>query len=334
MGVIAVLMGLLVVGVRGALNSSRKLKESESLRSLAAGWTLRNQQKNGELMKGFAEMQPSPDESCATVFNGKDGVKLPWHMCATYPMRMLPFLDHQTSILWGHLDVPEAQLMMATATDWQPRPDRQSVASLMGKPGSLMALQPAFGYNAWFLGGWSERRGVGCVTITDHSRWKDKDGVIQTGGLVAYNLNHVRNPDKLIAFGSSSYRPRGDYDHGDAAENYEAGCAWITPPAMCGKEIWNCGGAANFKSVRVGQAGSESSMFAMELLQSEPEPVELNTDVLVVLQQEAAPVRRFTRMSLLMNVDASVSEASISELMDMRRWANPAWKHNFRFGAE
>jgi hypothetical protein len=228
--------------------------------------------------------------------------------------------------------------MTAVAPDWQPSPQHLpfEIQSLCGLPGSAAALQPAFGYNAFYLGGWKQRVGDECHTRLESCRWTDESGNIRTDCLVTKQVNHIRHPESLIAFASSTYRPRGSYKHGDENESYAPGCAWIVPAKLGTAEMWNAGGSAHFESVRVGVVQeSESSMFATELLQSDlPAAPKLGSDQLVVVQQHGVPLRRFTRQSSVMTVDGSVSQATPEELMDMTRWINDGWKWDFRHGDE
>jgi prepilin-type N-terminal cleavage/methylation domain-containing protein len=336
-GIIAVLMGLLVVGIRGAMNSARKLGETNNLRSLAVGWTLQNRQNNDELMPGFVEMNSSANLCCGTTFRTKNGAMLPWNMCATYPMRILPFVDYQSSVLWGYLGLSDADLMTAKADDWQPTPEHldSQLAALFDEPGSKGALQPAFGYNGIYVGGWSSRGTDHCCYLTDQSRWTDQVGKIHHGGLRVTNANHIRYPDRLVTFAASTFRARGQYKRGDASESYAPGCAWVIPPAYGQVEMWNSGGGSALQGVRLGLEGEPSSAFAFAPLQAPSvDKAPINSDLIVVNYQHGVPIRRFTRMTSLMNADASISEASPAELVDMRRWINVAWKPDFRHGDE
>lgn len=329
-GVIAVLAGLLVSGIRGAIARSRKLREETTLRALATGWTVYCDQNSGGVLPGFLEMDPDPDRSCGPFITLKGGTKVPWYLCQTYPFRMLPYLDYQTSVLRDGMD--DESILTTASTAWEPGPDDlpKVIEFMWGKPGSAAALQPNFGYNAYYVGGWVDKRPVSpmvsaCWMATTHSRWLDKQGVEQQGDLVLQNVNLARNPDKLITFASSTYRTRGEFRADDASEDYAAGVAWVLPPALGHYEVWNAGGDIHLKGVAPSAPASSAY-----LLQSDGTSAPFDSGSLIVTLDHGVPIRRHSRRAAVLTVDGSIQSHTPTDLMDMRRWINNAWHANFR----
>jgi hypothetical protein len=292
------------------------------------GWTVYSNETGGRVLPGFQQMDPNPQESCGRIISLKDGTKVPWYLCQTYPFRLLPHLGYQTSVLWDGMQ--DEALMNAVAKDWEPNPPAlpKVIQNMWGKPGSAAALQPNFGYNSYYIGGWVDKRMIDtdlvCWTATTRSRWLDEHGAEQQGDLVLHNSNLARNPDKLITFASSTYRARGDYSAEDASENYAAGVAWVLPPALGHNEVWNAGGNVHLKSV---QSSPASSAY---LLQADTPSAPFDSGTLSVTMDHGVPIRRHSRRTSVLTVDGSIQSHTAADLMDMRRWINNAWHANFR----
>ena len=83
-------------------------------------------------------------ENWRVRYQGPDGKRLNAGICATYPWRLLPYLDFDLDPMYGY------------------RGDLQAIENNFGNPDApdhdaaqaTIAATPAFGYNAYYVGGW------------------------------------------------------------------------------------------------------------------------------------------------------------------------------------
>lgn len=328
--IIAILMGLLVGGLRGALGSAKKTKELNGLRGVHAAWYQYANNYEENLLPGFLDEQAQANWK--VTYSNTSGRQLPRAVTQTYPWRLARFMDNPFGTLVGYLDgeVP----VQDTDGDGQPDPpgDEPSqpwddgavppawAANAVGQRSSLISLQPAFSYNALYVGGWYESNGAVSAPRFENSTWTRAGNASSqlTGGLVATKLAGISRTTELVVFASGTYRAVGNYKSTANPEDRVPGCAWIVPPVLAQTQVWE-----PFTGAQQGLgAGIPFSSFA-------PQAGVSDTGVLAVRVQEAVPLRRYNNLVAVIRADGSAENMSIGALMDMRMWIDAADRGDF-----
>ncbi len=178
-GIIALLMALLLPALGSARRSSEKAAELNNLRMLGPGWTLYSEYSNNRVLPGY--LPPSEQTAWNVSWTVKyDGSAIPAEDCAPYVWRLMPYLDHNHYLLHSY----------AHEEDDDPRDELGAIA-----------LEPAWGYNATYIGGWYEGINSSGVPIIR----------FEASNVIARTMNDVRSD--MVLFASSAQRTAGlQYD--------------------------------------------------------------------------------------------------------------------------
>jgi hypothetical protein len=178
-----------------------------------------------------------------------------------------------------------------------------------------MALQPAFGYNAFYFGGWYKN----AIPSFADAAWTTATGGNVTGRLVCTRLANISRTSELVVFASSTLRDPGTYRTSSRPEDRIPGCPWITPPQLGTASIWepymgsqqslDATGSAPFNFMH--QAGMT------------------DTGILQVNSQQGVPVRRHNGLVAVVRADGATESMSIGTLMNMERWIDAADRPDF-----
>ena len=170
--VIAILIGLLSAGISGAISSGKTTKEMNRLRQLMLGWTMYSGQYNDRLLPRYLapDVQQGSQNSPAwqVRYKNKHGDELVPGLCQTYPWRLASYLDFAIDPFMGYRS--DSQENLDYSLYLEPPPEipvtlPEIIANAIyirdsnpptPRPGSGAAFQPAFGYNAYYVGGWWE----------------------------------------------------------------------------------------------------------------------------------------------------------------------------------
>ena len=333
--IIAILMALLFGGITSALKSSKNSKQLSDLRQMFTGWTLYANQYTDQCLPGFLSVETQKNWKVAYRMNGKlegqTSDKLNAAVAQTYPWRLAPYLNYSWDLMLGYRDDANSiePSTLCTIPPLAVESENLSAALRLIAPkslaGSTAALQPRFGYNAFYLGGWWDLsknpktlgipRPYFCDamrTSTDHSA----NAMSRTVGGIAF-------PDRMTVFCPSSYLTAnasnknpvapGAFVGGGATKSMAAnqssgptqldsvggysepdptatGAAWICPPWLGTERIWNC-------------ANAETSSLS------------LYTD-------QAVPLMRYSKQIPAAKADGSTRLQTDGELDDMREWVN------------
>lgn len=317
--IISILMSLLAVGIQSAIRTSRKSKELSNIRQLYLGWIGYNKQYDGALLPGY--LDEATQTNWRVNYKNKNGDALPAALAQTYPWRLAEYLDHSYDLFLGYGDYETQDIDNDTARDWNPQPDSLPswMQSIWNTPGSALALQPSFGYNAYYMGGWyTTTAGVSFPAYGD-STWTPPSGTgTAKGRLVAQNESNIDNPSEMYVFCSSTYRPTGAYKAQVVDEDHAPGAAWVVPPYLATTQIWGPADAVAMGFDGSGGTSSGSTGGGTD------------TGQLGVFVQQAVPMRRHTKQSAIVNADGSTGNAGITELLNMQHWMKAAWKPDFR----
>ena len=207
--VISVLMGLLTVGLRGAIGSSRKMRELNFLKGIHTAWELYSNNSDEQLLPGYL---PTETQTAWNVtYRTASGQAVPAALAQTYPWRVasyfgkeafaafLGYSDFGTTTEGSNDPSMEWPTDMSTAPAW--------MTPSLGTPGSAIAFQPVAGYNAHYIGGWYQANssGLSQPLFTD-AAWTDQNGTARTGGLVCTRKSQIeRTTDRKSTRLNSSH---------------------------------------------------------------------------------------------------------------------------------
>lgn len=326
--IIAILSGLILAGLRAAVAAARKTKENSTLKGYFAAWHSYSSSYD-TLLPGF--LDEATQQNWNVTYKDRSGNAIPRALTQTYPWRIASYFDGNMEALIGYRDAETQSPETDVSVDWTPQPDALPgwMQSAFGQPGSAVALQPAFGYNAYYLGGWYETTsGVSVPKYLDSS-WQNSGGSALNGRLVAQTEAQVTRPSEMTVFASSTFRPASPtgFKAGSAAEDTALGSAWIVPPYLATTEVWSLGGGANLEGVVLTQR-TRTEEWASMLAPAAPTMQDSGT--LMVYVDQSVPLRRYNRQAAVVHADGSTVSTGVGELVNMERWIGSAWKPDFR----
>jgi type II secretory pathway pseudopilin PulG len=309
-GIIALLAGLLLVGIGSARGAAQARRQASNLRQMHVAWTMYADQSNGGILPGFIETKVQEAwkirAKAPTKIPGSDSDRLPREISQSYPWRLMPCLDNAWDVMMDQRPGEASAETATTAAPWTDRPGAiapdpiASIASLPAETaGRTVALQPSFAYNGWHLGGiWRARpEGPPRLALGDAKPLPAFATALKLGesaslNVVLQKIAAARLPDRLTIFCPAALAPAGGPD--DLPHPEAPGTPLVAPPSLAGARIWEAS-ATDADSIRV-------------------------------LTPQAVPTRRDPRALQRATIDGAVSTASIAELSDLRCWIDlGAW---------
>lgn len=287
-GVIAVLLGLLLPALSGAQKRSKKNTELSYLRQIGFGWTMYANNYNDAALPGYLppEVQTNWDVSWQTQRN----VNLSQDNAAPYSWRLMPFIDFSLDIMRSYDDSYELDMT---------EPEHVKI----------VARHPAFGYNAYYIGGWYQMVSISGQNVAKPS-YHDGEIVGSAGrpaNVVATHVTKIRRPSDVITFCSSTVALPGVYK----AEDYVAGSHLVHAPTVAEDEHWTSFVAAG------GGGGVAQGQVAGSIY-------EVN-----VLGRSSVPLGRYTKLAAVLYADGHTDTQTPGGLDDQRKWIDSADDRNF-----
>ncbi len=325
--VIAALLGMLLAGLQAAQRSSKRTKQLNDLHQVFMGWSQYSNTYGDALMPGFID--EGVQTSWRVTYKYKDGTKIDPQYAQTYPWRLLPYLDHSFDTLYAYLEKD---------TDDELKPKNPD-GSINTSGLATVASQPAFGYNAYYLGGWWTTVSGSPSLSFGNSTWTDSNGNSMKGLVVATKLGGVAKPDSMIAFTAAAFRDPGFYKM--ESDDWTGGSAWVVPHILADQTIWMPSDGSSFGAMQsngtlASASGVLGAPFAShDLYQLSPSlsPTLAQQAMLTagnsgieVFVQQGIPQRRYGPGVPVVNVDGSTISLGLGELIDQRRWINAASK--------
>jgi len=309
--IITVLLGLLLPAIGGVQRRGRKLEEINRIRQIGIAWDLYATSNKDSALPGYLEEEVQITWRVGYRFPTKDSV--PMSDAATWPWRLLPYLDFNQDTVLGYLGLDlTSQLAMSDETLIDPEyifPAPQPVRDAIERP-THIALAPAFGYNGYYVGGWwtmVDLGGeIGMVPNTRFYNATEFNDPVRIS-VVARSPGTIQSGADFVLFCSSAplwtgthHRLDGDYP----------GAAMVVPPILADQRLW--------ERARVGAGGSGSD----EMI----EVVQLDDGEAV-----AAPIGRHTGQASVLYADLHTAPEGPGALDDQRLWIRNAdkvdWKH-------
>ena len=304
-GAIAILMGVLLVGLQSASRMSRNVRSMSQLKQVHIAWTTYANAYEDRLLPGYLE--EGVQEAWRVRYRSPDGGRVDPSLCRTYPMRLLPYLDFELDPLYGY----SSQFELIDNDFGQPN------NAGFARSQELVSQIPAFGYNAYYVGGWWEDRGTETEPRA-HLVFGNSSAEIQVGEevrtsrgrLVARTMGQINDPSRLIAFCSSTFRTPGVYSRQD---DNPSGAAWVVPRRLCTVNVWT-------------EYGGDSQIgIGANIL-----PVQSGGEGMEVFVDEAVPLRRHGISVPILNCDGSTQQSMLNELLAMDRWTSAAMQSTTR----
>jgi prepilin-type N-terminal cleavage/methylation domain-containing protein len=310
--IIGVLAGLLLPAVSNAHRRALKAEEMNRLRQVGIAWSLYANANSDAALPGFLPADVQSDNDPLTR-DWKVTYKLPSKDpvraadAEEWPWRLMKYLDYSHDVVLGYRKMAEPSelameyrdppVIMDPAFD----PNGTLYSSDTERPVTI-AEQPAFGYNAEYVGGWWDREleveddSGTVVEIRPMPRYYDHKENSPGGrrvNLIVHSPAQIHRTSDFIVFCSSSLQPPGKQVR--RIEDNRPGCHWVHAPY----------GPNN--SGKVWSVGSDPSYVVTE-----------------GNQNVAVPAGRYTGQVAILNGDLHTQTKYPGSLDDQRFWINIA----------
>lgn len=286
--VIAMLMGIVLVSLRGVRASATRSRSMSAVRQMSLAYSAYSGENNLFLMPGYIEQgdfaNPPFDKLEVT---GPDGLALDPADAQSYVWRLAPYLDDAWMTYFT--DMTESGARSKFSEDFS--------AGTYGPAGSPayaggISERPSYGMNSLFVGGDS-----GHTTVRNLNPW-----VAGPDTIAATRLSQVKSPARLIVFGPAA---RGGDDPDLVYEEPEVGYCELRAPYI---ELTGTGASAKWTNQQwsVGQGGLVEPSSSGSLDNDGGFPIDrAGKDVIPVA-----------------HLDGSATVVEIGKLSrDMRRWS-------------
>ena len=318
--IIAILLALLAPALGGVIRRSKKFTETNALRNVGQAWILYANSNAEYVLPGYLEpeMQGTnpggwdvqyeyPYVPDPTNPNNPPNVIIDPDIAATWTWRLMPYLSYNHDMIHDHTD----------------EPDRSSMNIL--EEAEAIALEPGFGYNAFYVGGWwKEYDVVGQdQKIVRYRFWQaaadlDGDDNIdddERAKVVVRSIGQCRRSTEVVVFCSSSKVEPGVYKKW---EDDQPGSHYVVPPYLAQEQHW---GRAGGGSGGIGGSGGGDTTFSAAAGDFWTVEAFLQTSV---------PIGRYTKSSNLLYFDGHTANQAVGVLLDMRNWIDIATTRDFR----
>ena len=290
--VIAILLSLISVGLLRGSESSRQTTALSNLREIGRAWTMYGNQNDDRCLPGYLEEAVQQTYRIRTY--DQSGDQIDPSLCTTYPNRLLPFLEFDRSLMYRYI------------------PDYQDLADV---PPSVIRDNPAFGYNAHYVGGWWEQAAPNTaprMRFSDTGYFKSPGVFVPRQEVVARSIAQIQRPSSLITFCASTRAVPGVYKNPD---ELPLGSATVVPHTLAVTPIWAAteGGPAAVLADPDGGGGGGGGG-----------NVVFGNSAFEVFVEESIPIRRIQNVVQTLRADGSTALQGPRELMDQSRWINVA----------
>jgi len=315
--IIGVLMGLILAGLRGAFGTARKTKEINLLRGVVTAWTQYANNYEENLLPGY--LNAATQAAWRVTYSNSSGTTLPPSLTQTYPWRLARFMDDlKGTLLWTRTEDDGALADAATSETWPSEPSLPAwMSGATGIAGSAVSLQPAFGYNAYYVGGWYEGTTGNEQPRFSNARWTPVAGTERRGELVATRLANISRPSQVAVFSSATFRGPGNFRYASGTDDQLPGNAWIVPPRLATQSVW---GPYEGVVASLGGTAGEGGVASLSMFQTGY----TETGVLGVGVAQGVPTLRYTRQGAVGRADGSTEALQLPVMMDMQNWVNAA----------
>jgi len=287
--IISLLIAVLLPAVNRARSQARKTEEGNNIRQVGIAWANYANNNNDAALPGFLDEEVQSDDGGWDVsYRFPDKTLVPADDAEEWPWRLLSYLNYNNDVVRGYL-----------------RESQTSPMAMMDRSEEI-AEHPAFGYNAYYIGGWwtvrmeqgtpVPRPRFAVVTPIDET---GEPIVGSTGKPVRTNVlvsspSAIVDTEHLMLFCSSTEAEPGEYHRVD---DLRLGAHYVAAPYLAEDQQWK-------RAVH----GQTETRFSIE----------------VVAEDTAIPAARYTSQAVALHGDLHWAPHSPGELTDMRYWINKA----------
>jgi len=299
--VITILISIVLTGVSKSRQTALQTKSLSGIKQVAVAWQQYANQNDDRAMIGY--MDEGVQAAFKVKIRDRTGNRVDPVHCKTYPFRLLPYLDNDRQILY----------------------DYGAEDQLSELPNEVIASTPAFGYNAYYLGGWwtTDSNGTPRMKFAGTGYYRSA-GTLVPGEMVARSINQIQRKSDMIVFASSYAAEPGFLKN---ADQLAPGSAWVVPHRRGMTDIWAASDGASFNTINTAALYGESSPLApfAALLASDSGAVPVQGGIgLDVFVAESVPLRRVKNTVVTVRADLSAEAQGLRDLMNQTRWMNHA----------
>lgn len=334
--IIGLLLAIIMPSLSAAQRSARKTSEMNSLREVMKAWLLYANHNNDAALPGYMEVpvqapnDPAiPHRGWGVKYKYQDGVYIPpaanlnadpqFNIAGPWTWRLMPYLDYAHDIVLGyatHVGDVEVEWIMRGHDPSSP------LYEISARPEDALhvALEPAFGYNGYYIGGYwrippdaQDPDDPNCPTPSPATPafkfYRHREVTGSAGGspvTVATKVSQIRRSSQIVTFCAST---KVQANQGSVIKRFPDGTLgsfWVTPPLVGETQQW-----------AIGEMGLEIAG---------PAPIEDNDSVYL-------PLARHGDSAALFFADGHLDRSAPSGLEDQRMWidgANDRWyKHRW-----
>lgn len=193
--IIGVLVSILIPAARGVMTRSRKVKELNLISHVGKAWNMYSIDHLDKILPGYVSTDVQAKEELAWIF--PDDTLVP--PAPDYGQNDPNDTGPWTFRLLDYLDYDWESVISYKKTDWSSGDLREHA--------NIIATEPAFGYNGFYLGGWQE--------INPHGGRVESlfSNVVLTNGkrvnVVAKHTSSIPRADHQIVFCSTFFATQG-----------------------------------------------------------------------------------------------------------------------------
>ena len=315
-GVIAILLSLVLAGLQAAGRTSRKTRAMSDLRQVYTAWSAYSGTYGDALLPG--KIDPLTQQVWRTKYKYRSGGQVNPGLAQEYPFRLMPYLDWNFKPLYGYF---------SDFDSWEP-PSKEKV-NVVTASAQRVANTPAFGYNAYYIGGsWTTDASGNTRLEFGNGEWEmevsgSTSSVMVKGKLVARTLGNITQPSNMVIFCSSTFRNPGIYK---TTSEFRNGSSWVVPHILAETNVWApytglTGGIT--ASAQSGDssysAGLNSTSHGSRVFAAGAGPLRME-----VFEPAPVPYRRYDNSITVLHADGNTTNVSIPDLLDQRKWINSA----------
>ncbi|MCH8345101.1 MAG: type II secretion system protein [Planctomycetes bacterium] len=322
--IIAVLLGLLLPALSGVKKRSRKAQEINAIRQVGLAWNLYANANNGAALPGYLET--AVQEHWKVGYEYPDGTTIPPapnytgdNIAGPWTWRLLPHLDNALVMLHGYRDLISHDLVQ----DWQNADLSDPYTQSIRLVAELVATEPAFGYNAYYVGGWWAMVDFNGTLIPRYRFYGATIPSFGTPGgsprrvsVVVRSVAQIRRSSELVIFCSSAELPPMTALQYHKLQDNVPGSHLVIPPFLAEELQWKTAGAGpgpgSVPGGGISVAGS-----------GDPSTLEVVVDT-------SAPIGRYTGNVAVLYADGHSNSQTPGTLVDQRKWINIADQGGFQ----
>lgn len=322
-GIIALLIGILLPALSGVQKRSKKMTELNKIRNIGAAWSMYANSNADAALPGYLDHETEVNGS-----NVQDlwrvrfeypippapnaSRQIPQDIAAPWTWRLLKYLDYNYDLVWGYRNQPyDSETLIQEA--------------------ALVASEPAFGYNGYYVGGWWDVQSIntpdggGQIVRARHRFSEAKLANGDPANVVVRTLPSIARPSELVVFCSSAwFQGPGLFRRQD---DDRAGSHLVTPPTLANVPQWrNPLGAHNTSGGSgPGGGGPGNQNSAVTTVNDRGDVYSIEA----FATRAFAPIGRFNGLAAVLYADGSTDAQTPAALSNQAKWIDRAVTPNY-----